>query len=137
MYVQFNIRLVFANLSQGERMIYSCRTRKHLFQTRTLLRLNSVHLSAETFLIIICGCLPTLRPLYLQLFKRPGNSASGGPSHPLPGLPFSRKLKNSDASDSSNNEQYTRIVESNKPSINASLINVGHPIDINTWIESE
>ena len=38
-------------------------------------------LSAETFLIIVCGCIPTLKPLYDQLFNRRGRVPSGPRSY--------------------------------------------------------
>ena len=38
--------------------------------------------SAETFLIIVCGCIPTLKPVYVQIFK-PHQAKSSKASAPL------------------------------------------------------
>lgn len=86
---------------------------------------------AETFLIILCGCLPTLRPLYLQLFRHRGKNVSEEPSYELRSSKL--KQKNSDSGDLDSDDRFLRSDPTNKPSINPSVINVGHSLDLDMW----
>lgn len=116
-------------------MIYSYGTRKYPVQAWSLRRVTGVHFRAETFLIILCGCLPTLRPIYLQLFGHRDRSTSDQPSYEL--QVSGQEKKNSDASPLVSDDRYDRNDSLNTPSIDPNIINAGHSFDIDAWAESD
>jgi hypothetical protein len=94
-------------------MIYSYGTGKYPFQDRPL-RDDGLRIRAETFLIIMCGCLPTLRPLYLQFFRTTGQSASSEPRHEQRVAPHEEEP---DAGDLNDDNRHYRYDPKIKPSI--------------------
>lgn len=125
----------YTNSPQGQLMIYFYGTRKYLFHTRHLRRVTGVHLRAETFLIILCGCLPTLRPLYLQIFGHRAKSTSDQPSFEL--RISNQEKKNSDASPLVSDGCHDRNDSLSPPSIDANIINAGQSFEIDAWAESD
>ena len=65
--------------------------------------------SAETFLIIVCGCIPTLKPVYIQIFK-PHQAKSSKASAPSP---------------SPDQAHQVRIIASNKHSNDNNALRLG------------
>ncbi|KAL9105148.1 MAG: hypothetical protein Q9187_008806 [Circinaria calcarea] len=48
----------------------------------TISILMSMGIFAETFLTIVCGCIPTLKPIYDRFSNRPGRSPTLPPTYP-------------------------------------------------------
>jgi hypothetical protein len=83
----------------------------------------------------MCGCLPTLRPLYVQFFGQRGKSASAEPIHEQRVFPYMKK--NSDGSDLNDDNRHYRYDPKIKPSIESSITRVGHSLNIDVWTEGE
>ncbi|MCJ1477955.1 hypothetical protein MMC13_006630 [Lambiella insularis] len=89
---------------------------------------------AETILVIICGSLPTLKPLHDMYFSR--RAGSGGSSYPS--NPSQKKMKSygsSFPSRSTGDEAYTRLEPLPKPVTDPTVIEVAHRVDVE--IESD
>lgn len=69
--------------------------------------------SAETFLIIVCGCIPTLKPIYDQLFNRRARVPSGPPSY----APYMKSYKSASSGPSKppSNKHSLSFAESTLP----------------------
>ncbi|MCJ1282305.1 hypothetical protein MMC26_001628, partial [Xylographa opegraphella] len=97
---------------------------------------------AETFLVIICGSLPALKPLYdicLGTVRERSAKRSRASSYPsYPSKPSGNK-KNSYPSYgcSTGDEEYIRLEPRSKPSADPMVIEVAHQIDIETWSNRE
>ena len=77
-----------------------CGTGKSTLLTTAAFSSTLNDISAETLLIVVCGCIPTLKPVYQQVFQRGGTSAgvvfSGGPGPTYAAKRFSSKIPISD-----------------------------------------
>ncbi|MCJ1291713.1 hypothetical protein MMC34_003258 [Xylographa carneopallida] len=95
--------------------------------------------AVETFLVIICGSLPTLKPLYdICLGRVRERYAKRSRATSYPSKSFSNK-KNSypSYSRSTGDEEYIRLEPRSKPSADPIIIEVAHQIDIETWSNRE
>ncbi|MCJ1387113.1 hypothetical protein MMC17_010242 [Xylographa soralifera] len=98
--------------------------------------------AAETFLVIICGSLPTLKPIYdmclgraRERFTKPSRASS------YPSKPSNRfgNKKNSypSHSRSTGDDEYIRLEPRAKPGTDPMIIEVAHQVDVETWSNRE
>ncbi|MCJ1417509.1 hypothetical protein MMC32_003853 [Xylographa parallela] len=94
--------------------------------------------AAETFLVILCGSLPTLKPIYdmcLGAAHKGSTKRSRASSYPsVPSNRFGNK-KNSypPYSHSTGDDEYIRLEPRTKSSADPMVIEVAHQVDVETW----
>lgn len=87
--------------------------------------------AAETILVIICGSLPTLKPIYDMCISR--GAASRGSSYPSdPSHKKKKSYGSSFPSRSTGDEAYVRLEPVRKTTIDPTVIEVAHQVDVET-----
>jgi len=95
--------------------------------------------AAETFLVIICGSLPTLKPLYdMCLGHVRERSTKRSRASSYLSKPFSNKKNHYPPySRSTDDDDYIQLEPRSKPSTNPMIIEVAHQYDVETWSNRE
>ena len=86
---------------------------------------------AETILIIVCGCIPTLKPIYDMCFGHHNSRSTARSSYQY------RQKRKIDSDDSGSHDEHIRLDTPNKSFTDPTGIRVAHSVDVNVGYRTE